>query len=330
MQGTISCYKNNPDGREIRIIGTDMNDMTHNFVGVDKFYKVSRCTEPSYIYELYAICQQEDVDVLIPFNTSELELISKNKSLFEKIGTKVLVSDTGALFTANDKIRAYKYFKREGISTPATLITSSYDELRAFLDKYKGTTFVMKQRLGCGSRGFRIIGSNDNLLSDKPSGVFIEDEELKRVFNGDTEYLVQEYLPGDEYTVDVVVNHGIVLYSACKLNSDMENGVARKSVVVNNHKCLIQCCLVCMQLGLHGNIGFDLKCNENGFPIIIDINPRLTATVSLVAKAGLNLPYIALCMELGEPYEAGELRYGTSLERRITDYYFDEGGEPIV
>mgnify|MGYP000599909803 CR=1 FL=1 len=39
----------------------------------------------------------------------------------------------------------------------------------------------------------------------------------------------------------------------------------------------------------HG--GFDLKENSDGVPYIIDINPRLTATVSLIQKAGLNLPY---------------------------------------
>ena len=326
MQGTISCYKNNPDRRKIRIIGTDMNPMAYNFVGVDKFYQVSRCTDPRYISELYDICRKEHVDVLIPCNTNELELLSLQSYKFEKINTKVLVSDITGLRIANDKIHSYEYFKTVEIKTPTTLITSSYDELKAFLEDNEGTTFVMKQRHGCGSRGFRIIGSNDNLLADKPSGVFIEDEELKRVFNGEAEYLVQEYLPGDEYTVDVVACHGDVVQSACKLNSNMEKGVARKSVIVRNDKCLEQCIKVCERLNLHGNIGFDLKCDKEGFPVIIDVNPRLTATVSLIAMAGMNMPYNALCLELGESVRTGDLKYGTSLVRRIKDYYFDEGG----
>lgn len=330
MQGTISCYKNNPDGREIKIVGTDMNDMTYNFVGVDKFYKVSRCDSPSYIDELYDICRKEEVDVLIPCNTNELESLSIAKEHFSSIGTKVLISNIGGLLVSNDKIKSYEFFKEYGILTPTTLITSDYDELRAFLNKNKRKTFVMKQRRGCGSRGFRIIGRNDSLLSDKPSGVFIEDEELRRVFNGENEYIVQEYLPGDEYTVDLVAYNGTTLYSACKLNSNMENGVARKSVVVNRPDCIVQCMDVCRTLKLHGNIGFDLKCNEEGYPVIIDVNPRLTATISLVAKAGINMPYLALKMAMLEEIPAySEPKYGTSLIRRITDYYFDEGGEQI-
>lgn len=331
MQGTIACYKKNPDKMKIRIVGTDMNDMTYNFVGVDAFYKVSRCTSPTYVDELCAICVKEKVDVLIPCNTNELEVLSQAKDLFAIIGTKVLVSDIEGLLIANDKIKSYEFFKNSGILTPTTLVTSSYDELRAFLDENEGTTFVMKQRHGCGSRGFRIIGRNDGFLDDKPSGVFIEDEELKRVFNGEDEYIVQEYLPGEEYTVDLVAYNGDAMYYACKLNSNMENGVARKSTIVKNSKCIAQCFKVCMELGLHGNIGFDLKCNKDGIPVIIDVNPRLTATVSLVAKAGVNLPYIALLMALKKPIRFDyKLKYGTSLVRRIQDYYFDEGGELIV
>ena len=256
MQGTIRCFKNNPDGRDIKIVGTDMNDMSYNFVGVDKFYKVSRCDSTDYVFQLLEICRKEEVDVLIPCNTNELEKLSDAKDLFADIGTMVLISNIDGLLVSNDKIESYDFFNENGILTPHTLITSSYDELREFLDLYEDKTFVMKQRHGCGSRGFRIIGMSSGLLSDKPSGVFIEDEELKRVFNGESEYLVQEYLAGDEYTVDLVVNNGETVYYACKLNGNMENGVARKSTIVSNPQCESQCIEVCRALKLHGNIAF--------------------------------------------------------------------------
>lgn len=332
MKGTIDCYKNNPEGRQIRVIGTDMNDMTYNFVGVDKFYKVSRCDDENYVRELFRICLHEKVDVLIPCNTNELESLSKASYVFDRIGTKVLISDIEGLAIANDKIKSYEFFKENHILTPATLITNSYDELRSFLDENEGKTFVIKQRHGCGSRGFRIIGRNDNLLTEKPSGVFIEDEELKDLLNGEESYLVQEYLSGDEYTVDLVVYKGGTIASFCKLNEDMENGVARKSTIVFNPYCIRQCVDVCKLLKLHGNIGFDLKCNDEGYPVIIDVNPRLTATLSLGAKAGANFPYTALLIALREDIDASFCKFakeGVSLIRRIEDYYFDKDGDRI-
>lgn len=328
MQGTIRCYKNNPDNRPVRVIGCDMNDMVYNFVGVDKFYKVSRCDSDRYIEELMAICVKENVDVLIPFNTNELEIVSWYEETFAANGTKVLVSKPRALEVANDKISFHDYFIGR-IPTPKYHVTSSYDELKSFLCDNKGTTFTIKQRHSCGSRGFRIIGSNEDFLDGKPNGVFIQDEELQKLLDGSEEFLVQEYLPGDEYTVDLVVDHGNVLYRACKLNSNMENGVARHSTIYAPLPSVVEPCIyVCKALKLHGNIGFDLKCDEYGRPYIIDCNPRMTATVSLVAKAGINMPYIALQLALGEPVRDDyQLKYGTSIVRRITDYYFDESGE---
>ena len=327
MQGTIQCYKNNPDNRPVRVIGCDMNDMVYNYVGVDKFYKVGRCDSDGYVDELLHICIKENVDVLIPFNTNELENLSQCKYLFETIGTKVIVSDHGALKISNDKVNFMDFFRGE-IPTPTCYVLSSYDRLKAFLNWNREKTFTIKQRHGCGSRGFRIIGSNKRFLDDKPSGVFIQKEELKKILDGTQEFLVQEYLPGDEYTVDMVVDHGKVLYSACKVNYDMENGVARRSVVTRNDECISQCEYVCKVLKLHGNIGFDLKCDAEGKPYIIDCNPRMTATVSLIAKAGINMPYIALQLALGEPVRDNyKLKYGTSIVRRIKDYYFNESGE---
>lgn len=328
MQGTIRCYKNNPDNRPVKVIGVDMNEMGFNFVGVDKFYKVGRCDSVGYIDQLMAICIKEKVDVLIPFNTNELELISWYEDTFARIGTKVLLSDSWALEKSNDKVWFYDYFKGH-IPTPKSLVTRSYDELKDFLRQNECNTFTIKQRHSCGSRGFRIIGSNKGLLHDKPSGVFIQDEELKDLLDYSEEFLIQEYLPGHELTVDLVVDHGKVLYHACKLNFEMENGVARRSTVASDFPMAVeQCKFVCEKLKLHGNIGFDLKCDAEGKPYIIDCNPRMTATVSLVAKAGINMPYIALQLALGEHVRDDyKLKYGTSIVRRITDYYFDESGE---
>lgn len=333
MQGTIRCYRNArflTGGVKTRIVGVDMNDMTYNFVGVDAFYKVSRCDDENYLSELLEICKKENVDVLIPCNTAELEKLSEHRQVFDDIGTTVLVSELEGLAIANDKIKSYEFFKENNILTPRTLITSSYEVLRAFLDENKETTFVMKQRHGCGSRGFRIIGKNEDFLAGKPNGVFIDDEELKRVLCGTDEYIIQEYLEGDEYSVDCVANKGEVFYSVCKLNENMENGVARKSTVVENPACISQCVEVCNKLKLHGNIGFDLKCNKDGVPIIIDVNPRLTATVSLAEVAGVNLPFMALGLALYRPvFLEYELKLGTTIVRRIQDYFFDKEGKII-
>lgn len=323
MRGTISCYKNNPEDRNVRIVGTDMNPMIYNFTGVDSFYQVSACTEPTYITEILGICKKENVDVVIPCNTKELEMFALNKDEFEKEGITVIVSSLTSLHIANDKIRSYEFFKAMNIPTPRTLVTRSYDEFKKFLDERCGITFCFKKRKDCGARGFRIIKNFSLNLNEKPSGVNIHHSELRGAFKDGEEYLIQEYLPGDEYTVDCVVDNGKPIASVCKINKDMENGVARSSEVIDNKECIDMCEMVCELLGLHGNIGFDLKCNSQGKPFIIDINPRLTATVSLASIAGLNLPWYAVRVAMGWGMSKIDATpaYGTKLVRKITDYF---------
>ena len=45
-------------------------------------------------------------------------------------------------------------------------------------------------------------------------------------------------------------------------------------------------------LNMDGNVGFDFMRNADGVPVLMDINPRLTATVSVIAAGGVNLPYL--------------------------------------
>lgn len=330
MKGTINCYKNNPDGVDVRVVGTDMNPMTYNFTGVDAFYQVSRCTDENYLYQIRDICEKENVDVLIPCNTKELEMFSRNAEMFES--TRILISPYVSLHIANDKIRSHQFFKETGIPTPLTLCTGSYDEFKKFLERYESTTFCFKQRNDCGSRGFRIITKTSNVtLDEKPNGVEACFLDLKKFFDKGEEYIVQKYLYGEEYTVDCVADHGKVLCSVCKINKNMENGVARISEVVNHKGCIEMCEEVCHRLGLHGNIGFDLK-TDSGNLYIIDVNPRLTATVALAEKAGVNLPYLALGLAFDCEYTKNfnpTIKYGTKLIRKITDYYFDEEGNLI-
>ena len=69
--------------------------------------------------------------------------------------------------------------------------------------------------------------------------------------------------------------------------------------------------------------------DQTGVPMLMDINPRLTATVSVIAAAGINLPYLRVKQLLGEDLPKCNLRYGTTLVRRYGEYMISPDGEPI-
>lgn len=59
----------------------------------------------------------------------------------------------------------------------------------------------------------------------------------------------------------------------------------------------------------------------------MDINPRTTATVSVIAAAGVNLPYLRVKQLLGEPFPQCQVRYGTRLKRRYGEMFTGPDGE---
>ena len=82
-----------------------------------------------------------------------------------------------------------------------------------------------------------------------------------------------------------------------------------------------------------GNIIFITRCNnltvfdENGVAQLMDVNPRIDATVSIFAAGGLNLPYLCIKKMLGEDLPEVSVRYGTKLKRRYLEMFTDQEGK---
>jgi len=79
-------------------------------------------------------------------------------------------------------------------------------------------------------------------------------------------------------------------------------------------------------LRLNGNIGYDFKRDEDGELKLLEINPRISATVSLVVKAGLNIVEYGVFQGLGLPFPEDIVPlYGMRLQRVYGTLYSYKG-----
>lgn len=324
MKGTIDCFRNNPDGIEFFIEGADMAPMEFNAVGLDRFFQVPSCIDSHYIDDILDICQSEKITALFPMNTNELEIFDAVKDRFETIGTTVVLT-TGRLGIANDKLRMNLFLSKRRVRQPLTRTACSYSDYQTVSARNPKTKLCIKLPHGCGGRGFRVIGDEEYIKERSAPVSYISQVALEKLFkNFDEVFMLQEYLPGTEYTVDVLAVNGKVVAGATKRNGDVD-GIAKRSEIVPNGEAFDQCVKACEALSLDGNVGFDLKENADGVPYIIDINPRLTATVSLIQKAGLNLPYYGYryktCGTIPESFP--EAKVGARLVRQLADYFIN-------
>ena len=335
MPGFFRCLKENHE-REVTIVGTDLSSDTQQMsLLVDKYYQVPQYTDSNYVDVLLNICRAEQIDVFFPHISMELPFILERMEDFKQLGVKVAISDSNTLATANSKLRLYEFMKEKGLTTPRYFKIDTSDSLRKCIAElgYPQKPVVVKMTENSGSRGVRIVRANVDkahlFMYDKPSSMNVTMDEMCAIIDECTPIppmMAMEYLPGVEYTVDLLADHGKVLYIAGRRNTTSNMSIAQSSVVEKKDSAYKLCKDVVRELNLDGNIGFDFMLDDDDTPWLTDLNPRVTATIILYAGAGLNFPYLRVKQLLDEPLPQIDVKYGTKLVRKYQDILYNDCG----
>ena len=325
MPGTAACLRNIEE-RNIRLIGADMNKDDTILQMFDTYYQVPRGDDPSYADCILEICKKEKVDVVIPIMSVELETLSKNKKRFKDAGVIISVSDLEPLKVANNKLALFEYMKENGFMTPKFCSVKCIEDVDKAIESI-GTPIVFKATEGSGSRGMRIIDETksrfDILFHEKPNSVYTTLKDFKEtLLEGDMpQMLAMEYLPGNEYTVDMLVDEGVVKYSLVRRGLNVQSSIILDGIVEDKPEIVNLCNSVAESLKLSGNIGFDIKERSDGTPLIMECNPRATAGVSEFTASGVNLLYFNVKRCLGEELPPITPKYGVIMKRRYIEMY---------
>ena len=337
MPGLVSCFKNNGE-RHIRIIGMDMADDASCNRMFDAFYCVPRADDNHYVDFVLDICKKENVEIYFPNISAEVEAVSKRENDFKELGVIVSTADKDAVKIANNKLTTYQRLSDMGIDVPDFYPVHTIDDFANGCKKlgYPKKPVCLKVVNNSGSRGVRIIDNKKNryeiFAKEKPNSFFTSYDNMLDILKSADELdemMLLEYLPGNEYTVDMLAERGRVLYEVGRENTASLMSIAQESIVNKIDSAYDVARRVVELLSFDGNIGIDFMKDENGVPKITDINPRITATVSVIAVAGVNLPYLRVKQLLGENLPDCNVRYGTRLKRRYGEYFTDAYGNNI-
>lgn len=332
--GIIKCFKNNGE-REITIIGGDMGaDPTNKYL-VDKFYQVPAAKDPSYAKVILDICKKEKVDIFVPQMSAELPRLLANIEHFDAAGIKLSMTRNENLNIANNKLKLFDFMKKNKIPVSKYSVIKSIDDFDRAISAvgYPEKPVCVKMTESSGARGVRIIDAKksrfDIFAYEKPDSFFISYDDMKNTLKeADVfpELMVMEYLSGDEYDVDLVADKGKILYIAGRRNPVMVMSITQESILEKNEEAYHIAETVVGKLRLDGNIGLDFKFADDGSCRLLEINPRIDATVSVFAAGGLNLPYLQVKHLLGEKLPVVNVKYGTRLKRRYSETFTDKNG----
>lgn len=334
MPGAVKCFRNNGE-RKIRIVGVDASyDPSVKYL-VDSFYQVPVATSPDYCDIILDICKKEHVDIYFPTISSEVSAIMNRIDDFSSIGVKVSVSNIESINIANNKLKTYQYLQKLGIPVPKFYAVHTINDFIVGCKEmgYPNEPVCLKVVDSSGSRGVRIIDSLKSryqiFVNEKPNSFYTSYEDMLSIL-GEAETLHEmmlvEYMPGNEYTVDLLASNGDVLYQVGRENVVSLMSIAQESILRQDDYAYNICRDIVKGLNMDGNIGFDFMRDKNGVAVLMDINPRTTATVSVIAAGGVNLPYLRVKQLLKEELPKCNVAYGTRMKRSYGEVFTDSDG----
>lgn len=225
-------------------------------------------------------CTELAVDVLLPTVDAELRPLARARAAFAAAGTGLLMAPDGALDVTLDKLRLAECCAGT-VRVPRTELLGPAVDPASW--QYP---VIVKPRTGSGSRGIVTVASAADLaaLGHSPS------------------LLVQEYLPGEEYSIDVVADTtGHVIAAVPRIRARVDSGVSVGSRTVRDPELEQFGQDVVKITGLTFVCNVQCRRDRQGCPALLEVNPRVPGTLGLTIASGVDMPRIALDALLGRP-----------------------------
>jgi len=322
------------DERAIRIVGVDMDPEAYGFALVDEHYTVPAGDADGYVPRMIDIATREAVDVVLPLTTAELQPLAARRDAFD---ATVMVSQADRLRVANDKGRLYARLDEAGFaSAPAFERVESMAEFEAACEAlgYPDRPVCFKRPVASGMRGFRVLDERTErltrLLEEKPDSAVTTLDEVRPILAGADEFpefVVMEYLPGEEYSVDVVAMDEETGPVVPRTRSRTRAGITFEGTVEHNEALIDAADAICQDLGLEYNVNLQFRYDGSGTPKLIEINPRVAGTIVMCVGAGANLPYLGVKYALDEPVPDPDVAWGTSMVRYWREVFRSPDGD---
>ena len=317
--GGPSLIRGLKEDSHIRIVGTDMQrDIPARYL-VDKFYPVSPGRSRYYIERMLEIVVKEKIDVILPLATFELDALSRHKEEFQKKGCAVCVSDSEGLRIANDRYLMSRRFERQPF-IPDFEVVTDWKDLQRKMKRlgHPEKNVVIKPFVSHGSIGLKIVNERIDLYeqyrNEKPYSIIVNAQILKQIFRGRefNDLLLQEYLPGQEWEVDLLLDPTTHKFIAGGLREESEVILsAADRVTFAEHPAILDIGKqMAEELRLSYAINLSIKLAEDGTPKVTEINPRLGAGMFLPICVGLNFPLWSVYLALGKKFRIPKLKKG--------------------
>ena len=260
-----------------RVIVTDVNPLSPAVHAADAAYQVSLASHADYVREILTIASAERVNLVVPTIDDELPLFSAAIPMFNAAGVRVAVSPLWTTLLCNDKYATCRALQQKGVLAAPSYLPETMPASVTF-------PLFIKPRWGRGGVGAFAIHNTRQLL------FFLD-------YVADP--LVQEYLEGPEFTIDMLCDFaGRPLSIVPRERVVIRAGVIDRGRTVKDPVLIAlaeQCAAVLPFVG-----AVNIQCRVvDGRPVVFEINPRFSGGIPLTIEAGADFPGMLVRLAAG-------------------------------
>ena len=263
-------------GVDLIIYGADITNTAPALQFVDKKVLVPRIKDVSYLPRLKQICAEENIDALIPTIDTDLLLLSQHREEFGE--TKVFVSSPDKVKICRDKRFTADYFSSLGLHSPHPV-----DDVK----KYDGVfpAFIKPKDGSSSIDAYKVTNQ----------------EDLEEISNRVPDYIIQPFITGTEYTVDIFCDwDGNPVFITPRIRLAVRSGEVLKTEIRQDDQIIDEMKRLCAEYKPRGQITVQLIKASDGTDWYIEINPRFGGGAPLSIKAGADSAEAVIRMLKGE------------------------------
>lgn len=264
-----------------KLVAADLQKSAPASFVADERELVPRVAAPDYLDRIRDICKRHQIHLVVPLIDTELRLLAPCRASFRAIGVELLVSSPEVTEICRDKRKTHAFFCMLEVDTPKLFsLEEIADEVSV------GYPLLIKPADGSSSKGVTRITNA---------------RELEFFAEYVPNAIIQEFVSGQEYTLDVLVDFsGVVRCVVPRLRIETRAGEVSKGMTVKNQTLIAAGKRVAEALpGAVGCLTLQCFLRDDGGVTFIEINPRFGGGFPLSAEAGADFPRWIIEMVIG-------------------------------
>lgn len=300
----LDMLRRNEDGVPVTLFVSHADPSSPMLTGGDHRLHEPVVTEPDFVDQMVLMCRRHQIDVLLP--GAGQSLVAHRADEFKAIDTALICPSGRVVDLLSDKAATYRALRGSELVPPWRAVCTSAEFETAVEDLDHLWTarhpLVLKPAVGVGADGVRFLSRTGPDLADLlgPVGPLVGIDVVRRAM-AEAEaagaaippLMVMPYLSGPETSIDILARGGRTLAAVPRT----KNGRHR---VIGGHPALPGLATELVEhFDLDGLVNVQFRWFDDR-PALLEINPRPSGGLHQTALAGVNLPWAAVQLALGQ------------------------------